>query len=113
VSRISKKCRKQGYSNFNPTLLEATRRILDSISRRHSRAPTPFPRYDILTIPVSPVVRTNPVTGWKGLYGMAYGILNGGFDNLAKHESDVIKQYCRFSPFFHNLLYRLLIILSW
>ncbi|KAG2009304.1 hypothetical protein GB937_007904 [Aspergillus fischeri] len=70
--RNSKKCIKQDCLNFNPTL----------------RASTPFPRYDILTIPVSPVVRTNPVTGWKGLYGMAYGIRNGGFDNLAKHESD-------------------------
>ncbi|KAL4862788.1 hypothetical protein BDV12DRAFT_202730 [Aspergillus spectabilis] len=40
-----------------------------------------------------PVIRTNPVTGWKALYGAATGIRDGWFDNLAPHESDLLKKH--------------------
>ncbi|KAL3446304.1 hypothetical protein BJX65DRAFT_309003 [Aspergillus insuetus] len=45
-----------------------------------------------------PVIRTNPVTGWKALYSAATGIRDGWFDNLAPHESDLLKKY------FHNMI---------
>ncbi|KAL4969421.1 TauD/TfdA dioxygenase family protein [Aspergillus stella-maris] len=40
-----------------------------------------------------PVVRTNPVTGWKGLYGLANGIREAGFDGLAQYESDLLRKH--------------------
>ncbi|CAG8386539.1 unnamed protein product [Penicillium salamii] len=40
-----------------------------------------------------PVVRTNPVTGWKGLYGVGYGLNSGSFDNMIEHESNLLKEY--------------------
>jgi hypothetical protein len=51
----------------------------------------------------SPVIRTNPVTGWKALYGAANGIRDGAVDDLAPHESDLLKKYCM-SPKSHVLL---------
>ncbi|KAL4777173.1 hypothetical protein BDW60DRAFT_212857 [Aspergillus nidulans var. acristatus] len=40
-----------------------------------------------------PVVRTNPVTGWKGLFGVGFGLLDGHFDNMTEHESNLLKEY--------------------
>ncbi|GFG20077.1 hypothetical protein IFM5058_10451 [Aspergillus udagawae] len=40
-----------------------------------------------------PVVRTNPVTGWKGLFGVGFGLLDGSFDNMTEHESDLLKSF--------------------
>ncbi|KAL4956625.1 hypothetical protein BDW69DRAFT_181402 [Aspergillus filifer] len=40
-----------------------------------------------------PVVRTNPVTGWKGLFGVGYGLIDGHFDNMTEHESNLLKEY--------------------
>ncbi|KAL4919686.1 hypothetical protein BDW62DRAFT_199695 [Aspergillus aurantiobrunneus] len=40
-----------------------------------------------------PVVRTNPVTGWKGLFGEGFGLVNGWYDNMTEHESNLVKQY--------------------
>ncbi|CEO59281.1 Putative Taurine catabolism dioxygenase TauD, TfdA family protein [Penicillium brasilianum] len=40
-----------------------------------------------------PVVRTNPVTGWKGLYGVGWGLIDGSFDNMTEDESNLLKQY--------------------
>jgi len=40
-----------------------------------------------------PVVRTNPVTGWKSLFGAAHQIDAGWIDGVTKRESDIIKAY--------------------
>ncbi|KAJ0414184.1 hypothetical protein BJY00DRAFT_321214 [Aspergillus carlsbadensis] len=40
-----------------------------------------------------PVVRTNPVTGWKGLFGVGFGLMDGRFDNMTEHESNILKEY--------------------
>ncbi|KAL4733723.1 hypothetical protein BDV11DRAFT_209995 [Aspergillus similis] len=40
-----------------------------------------------------PVVRTNPVTGWKGLFGVGFGLLDGHFDNMTEHENSLLKEY--------------------
>lgn len=42
----------------------------------------------------SPVVRTNPVTGWKCLYGLAGQVENGWIDGVKKQESEILKRYC-------------------
>jgi hypothetical protein len=44
----------------------------------------------------SPVVRTNPVTGWKSLFGAGHQIHAGWIDNVTETESEVIKTYCKF-----------------
>lgn len=45
----------------------------------------------------SPVVRTNPVTGWKSLFGAGHQIAAGWIDNVTETESEVIKAYCECS----------------
>ncbi|CAI6090566.1 unnamed protein product [Clonostachys chloroleuca] len=40
-----------------------------------------------------PLVRTNPVTGWKSLYGVAPRVKRGGIQGVTKHESDILYQY--------------------
>jgi len=40
-----------------------------------------------------PVVRTNPVTGWKSLFGAGHQIHSGWIDNVTETESEVIKAY--------------------
>ncbi|EXJ76894.1 hypothetical protein A1O3_10051 [Capronia epimyces CBS 606.96] len=40
-----------------------------------------------------PVVRTNPVTGWKSLFGAGHQIFHGGFDGVTERESDILKAY--------------------
>ena len=45
----------------------------------------------------SPVVRTNPVTGWKSLFGAGHQIHAGWIDNVTETESEVIKAYCEYS----------------
>ncbi len=40
-----------------------------------------------------PVVRTNPVTGWKSLYGAGAQVEKGWIDNVTDHESELIKTY--------------------
>jgi hypothetical protein len=42
----------------------------------------------------SPVVRTNPVTGWKSLFGAGHQVYAGWIDNVTETESEVIKAYC-------------------
>ncbi len=42
---------------------------------------------------VSPVVRTNPVTGWKSLFGAAHQIEAGWINDVTERESDIIKAY--------------------
>ncbi|KAM0806629.1 putative alpha-ketoglutarate-dependent sulfonate dioxygenase [Seiridium cardinale] len=40
-----------------------------------------------------PVVRTNPVTGWKSLFAVGHQIHNGWIDNVTETESELIKAY--------------------
>ncbi|TVY23037.1 putative alpha-ketoglutarate-dependent sulfonate dioxygenase [Lachnellula hyalina] len=40
-----------------------------------------------------PVVRTNPVTGWKSLFGTGHQVHAGWVDNVTETESEVIKAY--------------------
>ena len=44
-----------------------------------------------------PVVRTNPVTGWKSLFGAGHQVHNGWIDNVTEVESEIIKDYCSFA----------------
>jgi hypothetical protein len=43
----------------------------------------------------SPVVRTNPVTGWKSLFGAGHQVHAGWIDNVTETESEIIKDYCK------------------
>ncbi|EXJ60572.1 hypothetical protein A1O7_04725 [Cladophialophora yegresii CBS 114405] len=40
-----------------------------------------------------PVVRTNPVTGWKSLFGAGHQIEHGWIDGVTPRESDILKAY--------------------
>lgn len=40
-----------------------------------------------------PVVRTNPVTGWKSLFGAAHQVYAGWIDGVTERESEVLKGY--------------------
>ncbi|KAH8812819.1 hypothetical protein F5884DRAFT_843929 [Xylogone sp. PMI_703] len=40
-----------------------------------------------------PVVRTNPVTGWKSLFAAGHQIHSGWIDGVTETESDLIKSY--------------------
>ncbi|KAK4624506.1 Alpha-ketoglutarate-dependent dioxygenase oryG [Fulvia fulva] len=40
-----------------------------------------------------PVVRTNPVTGWKSLYGAAGQLKDGWIDGVTPRESEILKDY--------------------
>ncbi|KAL1856567.1 hypothetical protein Plec18170_003535 [Paecilomyces lecythidis] len=40
-----------------------------------------------------PVVRTNPVTGWKSLFGAGGEIENGLIKDVTKRESEILKKY--------------------
>ncbi|QKX60379.1 uncharacterized protein TRUGW13939_07524 [Talaromyces rugulosus] len=42
-----------------------------------------------------PLVRTNPVTGWKSLFGAAGQVDNGWIEGVTKRESEILKQYFR------------------
>lgn len=43
------------------------------------------------------MVRTNPVTGWKSLFGAGHQVHAGWIDNVTETESEIIKAYCLFS----------------
>ncbi|KAG0647374.1 alpha-ketoglutarate-dependent sulfonate dioxygenase [Hyphodiscus hymeniophilus] len=40
-----------------------------------------------------PVVRTNPVTGWKSLFGAGHQVHDGWIDNVTETESEVLKAH--------------------
>ncbi|KAK5055200.1 hypothetical protein LTR84_012949 [Exophiala bonariae] len=40
-----------------------------------------------------PVVRTNPVTGWKSLFAAAHQVQHGWIDNVTPRESEILKTY--------------------
>ncbi|KAL4946318.1 hypothetical protein BDV06DRAFT_218448 [Aspergillus oleicola] len=42
-----------------------------------------------------PLVRTNPVTGWKSLFGAAGQVDNGWIEGVTKRESQILKTYFR------------------
>ncbi len=46
-----------------------------------------------LTFTPSPVVRTNPVTGWKSLFGAGHQVHHGWIDNVSPRESEILKAY--------------------
>ena len=43
----------------------------------------------------SPVIRTNPVTGWKSLFGAGHQVRAGWIDNVTETESKLIKACCK------------------
>lgn len=44
----------------------------------------------------SPVVRTNPVTGWKSLFGAAHQVEQGWINDVTERESEILKAYCEY-----------------
>ncbi|KAE8343174.1 hypothetical protein BDV24DRAFT_172941 [Aspergillus arachidicola] len=40
-----------------------------------------------------PLVRTNPVTGWKSLFGAAHQVEHGYVDGVTHRESEILRQY--------------------
>ena len=40
-----------------------------------------------------PVIRTNPVTGWKSLFGAAGQVRHGYIDDVTPRESEILKDY--------------------
>ncbi|SPO06792.1 related to taurine dioxygenase [Cephalotrichum gorgonifer] len=40
-----------------------------------------------------PVVRTNPVTGWKSLFGAAHQVAAGWINGVTERESEILKDY--------------------
>lgn len=45
----------------------------------------------------SPLVRTNPVTGWKSLFGAGQQVENGWIEGVTSIESEVLKGLCEFT----------------
>jgi len=43
----------------------------------------------------SPVVRTNPVTGWKSLFGAGHQVRAGWINEITERESEILKDYCK------------------
>ncbi|KAK2595836.1 hypothetical protein N8I77_013629 [Diaporthe amygdali] len=46
-----------------------------------------------------PVIRTNPVTGWKSLFGACHQVKFGWYNDVTPRESDILKAY------FNQLIY--------
>ena len=44
---------------------------------------------------LSPVIRTNPVTGWKSLFGAGHQVAAGWINGVTERESEILKQYCK------------------
>ena len=42
---------------------------------------------------VHPVIRTNPVTGWKSLFGAGLQVRDGWINDVAPRESEMLKRY--------------------
>ena len=45
----------------------------------------------------SPLVRTNPVTGWKGLFTGVNSLQAGHINNVTERENEILKDYCNSS----------------
>ncbi len=39
-------------------------------------------------------MRTNPVTGWKSLFGAGHQIAAGWINGVTERESEILKDYC-------------------
>lgn len=57
--------------------------------------PKQYSDWLIEMLPYSPLVRTNPVTGWKSLFGIAPRVKRGGIQGVTQHESDILYQYSK------------------
>ena len=44
---------------------------------------------------VHPVVRTNPVTGWKSLFAIGGQVRAGWINDVTERESEILKNYCK------------------
>ncbi|PYI34340.1 taurine catabolism dioxygenase TauD, TfdA family protein [Aspergillus indologenus CBS 114.80] len=40
-----------------------------------------------------PVVQTNPVTGWKSLFGLGWQVSQGGIEGVTEHENQLLQAY--------------------
>ncbi len=41
------------------------------------------------------MVRTNPVTGWKGITAIGYTMINGAVDEVTDYEDHMLKEYSK------------------
>ena len=48
----------------------------------------------------SPLVTTNPVTGWKGLFTGVTSLQAGHINDVTERENEILKDYC-FSSLLH------------
>ena len=65
--------------------------------------------WKLIRSPPSPVVRTNPVTGWKSLFAAGLQVEKGWIDDVTDTESELLKSYCKPSQphcLFEPRLYR-------
>ncbi len=42
----------------------------------------------------SPLIRTNPVTGWKGLFTGVNSLQAGHINDVTEQENEILKDYC-------------------
>ena len=47
----------------------------------------------------SPLVRTNPVTSWKSLFGVGHQVDAGYIEGVTERESEILKAYCKYRGF--------------
>lgn len=45
---------------------------------------------------VSPLIRTNPVTGWKALFTGVNSLQAGHVNGITERENEILKDYCSF-----------------
>ena len=46
----------------------------------------------------SPLVRTNPVTGWKGIFTGVNSLSAGHINGVTERENEILKDYCSSRP---------------
>lgn len=76
-------------------MTEVRRRIQGSTSRLPSKSSNKIAEMTMLID--SPLVRTNPVTGWKSLFGAGQQVENGWIEGVTSIESEVLKGLCEFT----------------
>jgi alpha-ketoglutarate-dependent taurine dioxygenase len=50
----------------------------------------------VLMIFCSPLIRTNPVTGWKGLFTGVNSLQAGHINDVTVRENEILKDYCSY-----------------